>query len=89
MECPDSDLVVSTATLLERVSILICVPSGAMNCFDWLLREARFLVVFLIHFVAVVIIFAEVPAVVTGGLDCWGVGGWSDEWAIFSAMVWG
>ena len=76
MVCPDSDLDVSTATLLERMSILICVPSGAMNCLDWLLREARFLVVFfLIHFVAVVIMFVEGPAVVTGGLDCWGVGG--------------
>ena len=89
MESPDSDLVVNTAMLLERVSILICVPLGAINCFDWLLSDPRFLVVFLIHFVAVVIIFAEVPAVATGGLDCWGVGVWSDEWAIFSAMAWG
>ena len=89
MESPDSDLVVSTATLLERVSILICVPSGAMNCFDWLLSDARFLVVFLIHLVAAVIIFAEVPAVATGGLDCWGVSVWSDKWAIFSGMAWG
>ena len=89
VESPDSDLVVNTAILLERVSMLICVLLGAINCFDWLLSDARFLVVFLIHFVVAVIIFPEVPAVATGGLDCRGVGVGSDEWAIFSAMAWG
>ena len=87
MESPDSDLDTSTETdLNERVPILTCVPSGALNFDDWL---KRFLVAFLIHIVAAVNIFAEVPAVATGGLDCWRVGGWSDEWAIFSAMAWG
>ena len=66
MECPDSDLVVSTATLLERVSILICVPSGALTFNDWLKGGVM---------VVVVDIFVEVPVVATGGLGCWKVGG--------------
>ena len=72
--CPDSVLAVSIETVSERESMLICVPSGAMNWFDWLSREARFLLVFfLIQFVAVVITFDEVPA--AEGLGCWWVDG--------------
>ena len=76
MESPDSDLCTTTETdLNERVSILICVPSGALNFNDWLKGGVMFLVAFLVQIVAVVDIFAEVPVVATGGLGCWRVGG--------------
>ena len=69
MVCLDSDSAVSTATVSGRESMLICVPSGAMNWLDWLSREARFLVVFFLsQFVAEEIIFDEAPA--AGGLGC-------------------
>ena len=79
MKSPVSDLVLRTEMLLERVSILTCVPSGALNFAltfnDWMKSVVRFLVAFLIHIVAVVNIFAEDPAVATGGLGRWRVGG--------------
>ena len=82
MVCPDSDSAVTTATVSGRESMLICVPSGAMNWLDWLSREARFLVVFFLsQFVAEEIIFDEAPA--AGGLGCWLADGWSGNWAIF------
>ena len=69
MESPDSDLDTSTETdLNERVSILTCVPSEALNFDDWLDSDARFLVAFLIHVVAAVNIFAEVENSVSGRL---------------------
>ena len=67
MESPDSGMNLGTEKDLgEMVSILICVPSGALNFNDWLKGGVM---------VVVVDIFAEVPVVATGGLGCWRVGG--------------
>ena len=81
MGSSDSDSCANTVNdWNKREAILICVPSGVLTVSDWLKGDLMAVVVDL---------FVEVLVVVTGGLGCWKVGSWSDEWAIFSAMVWG